>query len=109
MGLDSEDHRPRPLGPLQRSRYAIGPSCDVACRPPKDGRRPRRPRLGGGSSLRQASSRRVSRRLALLALLGLLGSAVLPPAATAAPSASTKCEDRDNNTYQKLLECITLE
>jgi Zn-dependent M28 family amino/carboxypeptidase len=45
----------------------------------------------------------------MLALLGLLGSAVLPPAAIAAPGASTKCEDRDNNTYQKLLECITLE
>jgi hypothetical protein len=44
-----------------------------------------------------------------MALLALLLAALLPSAAIAAPAAAGACEQRDNNTYQKLLECITLE
>jgi Zn-dependent M28 family amino/carboxypeptidase len=57
---------------------------------------------------RSRSSRRVPIRIALVAVLGLLLSALLPlPAAVAAPKAA--CDTRTNNTYQKLLECVTLE
>ncbi len=54
------------------------------------------------------SSRRRSTRIALVAVLGLLLAALLPlPAAVAAPKDA--CDNRTNNTYQKLLECVTLD
>jgi Zn-dependent M28 family amino/carboxypeptidase len=57
---------------------------------------------------RSGSSRRVPTRIALVAALGLLLAALLPlPAAVAAPTDA--CDRRTNNTYQKLLECVTLE
>jgi Zn-dependent M28 family amino/carboxypeptidase len=57
---------------------------------------------------RSGSSRRVPTRIALVAVLGLLLAALLPlPAAVAAPTDA--CDRRTNNTYQKLLECVTLE
>jgi Zn-dependent M28 family amino/carboxypeptidase len=57
---------------------------------------------------RSGSSRRVPTRIALVAVLGLLLAALLPlPAAVAAPTDA--CDTRTNNTYQKLLECVTLE
>ena len=57
---------------------------------------------------RSGSSRRVPARIALVAVLGLLLAALLPlPAAVAAPTDA--CDRRTNNTYQKLLECVTLE
>ena len=57
---------------------------------------------------RSGSSRRVPARIALVAVLGLLLAALLPlPAAVAAPTDA--CDTRTNNTYQKLLECVTLE
>jgi Zn-dependent M28 family amino/carboxypeptidase len=57
---------------------------------------------------RSGSSRRVPARIALVAVLGLLLAALLPlPAAVAAPNDA--CDTRTNNTYQKLLECVTLE
>src|SRR4029450_7103277 len=57
---------------------------------------------------RSRSSMRVPIRIALVAVLGLLLSALLPlPAAVAAPKA--RCDTRSTNTYQKLLECVTLE
>jgi Zn-dependent M28 family amino/carboxypeptidase len=57
---------------------------------------------------RSGSSRRVPARIALVAVLGLLLAALLPlPAAVAAPAEA--CDRRTNNTYQKLLECVTLE
>jgi Zn-dependent M28 family amino/carboxypeptidase len=57
---------------------------------------------------RSRSSRRVPIRIALVAVLGLLAAALLPlPAAVAAPAEA--CDRRTNNTYQKLLECVTLE
>ena len=57
---------------------------------------------------RSGSSRRVPARIALVAALGLLLAALLPlPAAVAAPAEA--CDRRTNNTYQKLLECVTLE
>jgi hypothetical protein len=47
-------------------------------------------------------------RIALVAVLGLLLAALLPlPAAVAAPTDA--CDTRTNNTYRKLLECVTLE
>jgi Zn-dependent M28 family amino/carboxypeptidase len=57
---------------------------------------------------RSGSSRRVPVRIALVAVLGLLLSALVAvPAAVAAPGEA--CDRRTNNTYQKLLECVTLE
>ena len=57
---------------------------------------------------RSGSSRRRSTRIALVAVLGLLLAALLPlPAAVAAPKDA--CDNRTNNTYQKLLECVTLD
>jgi hypothetical protein len=47
-------------------------------------------------------------RIAVVAVLGLLLAALLPlPAAVAAPADA--CDTRTNNTYRKLLECVTLE
>jgi Zn-dependent M28 family amino/carboxypeptidase len=57
---------------------------------------------------RSGSSRRVPIRIALVAVLGLLAAMLLPlPAAVAAPKDA--CDTRTNNTYRKLLECVTLE
>jgi PA domain len=51
---------------------------------------------------------RVPARIALVAVLGLLLAALLPPpAAVAAPTQG--CDNRTNNTYKALLECVTLE
>ena len=57
---------------------------------------------------RSGSSRRVSIRIVPVAVVGLLLAALLSaPAAVAAPA--DICDKRSNNTYQKLLECVTLE
>ena len=57
---------------------------------------------------RSGSSTRLPIRIALVAVLGLLAALLLPlPAAVAAPAEA--CDRRTNNTYQKLLECVTLE
>ena len=48
------------------------------------------------------------KRIAPVAVLGLLMAMLLPaPAAVAAPG--NACDTRANNTYQKLLDCVTLE
>jgi hypothetical protein len=48
------------------------------------------------------------KRIAPVAVLGLLMAMLLPaPAAVAAPG--NACDTRANNTYQKLLDCMTLE
>jgi hypothetical protein len=50
----------------------------------------------------------VPTRIVVVAVLGLLAALLLPvPAAVAAPADA--CDRRTNNTYQKLLECVTLE
>lgn len=49
---------------------------------------------------------RMSRRLAPVAALGLLAALLPIAAAEAQPSAA--CENRNNNTYRKLLECVTV-
>jgi Zn-dependent M28 family amino/carboxypeptidase len=57
---------------------------------------------------RSGSSRRIPIRIALVAVLGLLAAVLLPlPAAVAAPVDA--CDRQTNNTYRKLLECVTLE
>ena len=48
--------------------------------------------------------RRALASLAAAALVGLF----LPPTAHAAPPSTTGCERRNNNEYDKLLECVTL-
>jgi Zn-dependent M28 family amino/carboxypeptidase len=50
----------------------------------------------------------MSIRIAQVAVLALLAALLLPvPAALAAPA--DRCERQTNNTYRKLLECVTLE
>jgi Peptidase family M28/PA domain len=57
---------------------------------------------------RSGSSRRMSIRVVQVAVLALLAALLLPvPAALAAPA--DPCERQTNNTYRKLLECVTLE
>ncbi len=57
---------------------------------------------------RSGSSRWLPIRIAVVVVLGLLAAALLPvPAAVASPGQA--CDRRTNNTYQKLLECVTLE
>jgi Peptidase family M28/PA domain len=57
---------------------------------------------------RSGSTRRMSIRLVQVAVLALLAALLLPvPAAFAAPV--DPCERQTNNTYRKLLECVTLE
>jgi hypothetical protein len=57
---------------------------------------------------RSGSSRRISIRIVQVAVLALLAALLLPmPAALAAPV--DPCERQANNTYSKLLECVTLE
>jgi Zn-dependent M28 family amino/carboxypeptidase len=57
---------------------------------------------------RSRSLRRVSAHIGLVAILGLLLAALVPmPAAAAKPAEA--CDRRTNNTYEKLLECVTLE
>ena len=57
---------------------------------------------------RSGSSRRVPIRIVPVVVVGLLLAALLSaPAAVAAPNDA--CDTRTNNTYQKLLECVTLE
>jgi Zn-dependent M28 family amino/carboxypeptidase len=54
------------------------------------------------------ASRKGARRLAALGAAAALTTALLPgQAAYAAPGAS--CDTRANNTYQKLLDCVTVE
>ena len=51
---------------------------------------------------------RASARTAAVGVLGLVMAALLPvQAASAAPG--NACDNRTNNTYSKLLECVTLE
>ena len=57
---------------------------------------------------RSGSSRRMSIRVVQVAVLALLAALLLPvPAALAAPV--DPCERQTNNTYRKLLECVTLD
>jgi Zn-dependent M28 family amino/carboxypeptidase len=50
----------------------------------------------------------MSIRIAQVAVVGLLAALLLPvPAAVAAPADA--CDTRTNNTYRKLLDCVTLE
>ena len=54
------------------------------------------------------SQRRTTSRAIALGSSGLLLALALP--ATAASAAGGKgCDDRNNNTYEKLLECVTLD
>jgi Zn-dependent M28 family amino/carboxypeptidase len=59
------------------------------------------------SDRRTGSPRRTARRAAAAAAGGLLVAVVPAPAAVAAGGGA--CEHRNNNTYDKLLECVTLE
>ena len=51
-------------------------------------------------------SRHIAARLLLVALTAALAAVLLPGAAAAAPAG---CANRTNNTYDKLLGCVTLE
>ena len=57
---------------------------------------------------RSGSSRRMSIRVVQVAVLALLAALLLPvPAALAGPV--DPCERQTNNTYRKLLDCVTLD
>ena len=51
-------------------------------------------------------SRRIAARLLLVALTAALAAVLLPGTAAAAPAG---CANRTNNTYRKLLDCVTVE
>ncbi len=54
------------------------------------------------------ASRKGALRVAAVGAIAALTTVLLPvQAATAAPGDA--CDNRNNNTYQKLLECVTLE
>ncbi len=55
--------------------------------------------------------RRRWRRSAVPAAVGLLGlvAATLVPATMASAASKNACENRNNNTYEKLLECMTVD
>jgi Zn-dependent M28 family amino/carboxypeptidase len=59
------------------------------------------------SDLRTRPSRRTAPRVIAAAAGGLLVAVLPAPAAVAAPGGA--CENRANNTYDKLLGCVTLE
>ena len=60
------------------------------------------------SERRTASARRTAARTIALASSGVLLALALPTtAATAAPGKA--CDNRSNNTYEKLLQCVTLD
>jgi Zn-dependent M28 family amino/carboxypeptidase len=61
-----------------------------------------------GPPRRSIIGSRLARAVPLLAAAGLLLTALVPVSATAAPSKNA-CDNRNNNTYQKLLECVTLD
>jgi hypothetical protein len=48
-------------------------------------------------------------RVRSLLLIAVLGAAVLVPATPAAAGGNQACDNRSNNTYKKVLECVTLE
>jgi Zn-dependent M28 family amino/carboxypeptidase len=53
------------------------------------------------------SPKRLRPRVVAVAVVALVSAALLPGQATA--QTGTKCENRANNTYKKLLGCVTLE
>ncbi|SFN86841.1 PA domain-containing protein [Geodermatophilus obscurus] len=58
---------------------------------------------------RTASARRTTSRAIALGGSGLLIALALPATAASAAPGGKACDDRNNNTYAKLLECVTLE
>ena len=59
----------------------------------------------GGKSMSRRQSR-LALGATLLLLAGAIGAA---PATAAPPTVSASCDTRSNNTFNKLLECVTLE
>ncbi|HEY5881731.1 MAG TPA: hypothetical protein VIU11_22670, partial [Nakamurella sp.] len=57
---------------------------------------------------REPRRRRLGRRVIPVAMTGLLLTVLLPATAAQAKPGNA-CENRNNNTYAKLLECVTLE
>ena len=58
------------------------------------------------STARTPRSRHIAARLLLVAVAAALAAVLLPAQASAEPAV---CATRDNNTYQRLLECMTVE
>jgi Zn-dependent M28 family amino/carboxypeptidase len=56
-----------------------------------------------------ASPRRLRPRALLVGAFALLAAALLPVPAAAAQPAGQGCDNRTNNTYAKLLDCVTLD
>ncbi len=56
-----------------------------------------------------ASARRTTSRAIALGGSGLLLALALPATAASAAPGGNACENRNNNTYAKLLECVTLD
>ena len=57
----------------------------------------------------QPASRKGARRLAALGAAAALVTALLPGQAASAAPGGESCDNRANNTYQKLLDCVTTE
>ena len=58
---------------------------------------------------RSGSSRRVSIRIAVVAVLGLLAGGVVAGVSRHRRTERDACESRTNNTYEKVLECLRVE
>ena len=55
------------------------------------------------------SPRRASARFAAVGVLGLVAAALLPVLEAAGATPGNGCTNRTNNTYSKLLQCVTVE
>jgi Zn-dependent M28 family amino/carboxypeptidase len=59
--------------------------------------------------VRHSTARGSTPRALVLAFVALLVAALFAPMAAAKPNNPTACANRDNNTYDKLLDCVTIE
>lgn len=62
-----------------------------------------------GPPHRSITGKRLARAVPLVAAAGLLLFTALVPVSATAAASKDACDNRNNNTYQKLLECVTLD
>ena len=65
--------------------------------------------MWGEMTHQQLASRKGARRIAALGAAAALVTALLPGQTASAAPGGAACENRANNTYQKLLDCVTVD